>query len=128
VDCHAGEIHARRENVGKSTLLGIASGFLAPDDGSVDRRASARHRSVAEAYASVWVWPTRPTLGPRMSVAEPTTSAPWRPARVRRHGDLGGEELEEFKLRSRRKCRRKPLAPAQLLGGGALLAEPRVLP
>jgi ABC-type sugar transport system ATPase subunit len=51
VDCRAGEIHALvgENGSGKSTMLGIASGFLAPDEGSVEigGRRLAHHSPAA---------------------------------------------------------------------------------
>jgi ribose transport system ATP-binding protein len=51
-DCRAGEIHALvgENGSGKSTMLGIASGFLAPDEGTIEIGGRRRRRgSPAEA-------------------------------------------------------------------------------
>src|SRR5712691_6096635 len=135
-DCRAGEIHALvgENGSGTSTLLGIASGFLAPDDGAVEIGGRRRRRgSPAEArrFGLGISYQTYSHILD-LSVAENLSLAVPRSAQPHYAGmeEWAAARLEEFKLDLpvTAAVGALSLAQRQLLEVvKALLAEPRVL-
>src|SRR5262245_19847416 len=135
-DCHAGEVHALVGENGsvKSTLLGIASGFLPPDDGEVEISGRRRRRvSPAEArkFGLGMAYQTYSqvldlSVAANLSLAVPRSMQP----RYARMEDWAAARLAEFELDLPvdAPVGTLSLAQRQLLEVvKALLATPRVL-
>src|SRR5262245_26639056 len=136
VDCRAGEIHALvgENGSGKSALLGIASGFLAPDEGTVvigdtERRrvspAESRRLGLGIAYQT-YSHVLHLSVAENLYLAAPSDA---RPAYGRMNG-WAVDRLAEFglDLAPSTPTGALSLAERQLLEVvKALLAQPKVL-